>query len=94
MVVALALVLGVIRPALKSALAPPPPPPVPEVGGRVDEVVADDPALPGPDGATKRAQLTLPAPPESLEDVRALARQNPAVVANVLRGWVSGQPST
>jgi flagellar biosynthesis/type III secretory pathway M-ring protein FliF/YscJ len=38
--------------------------------------------------------LTLPAPPESLEDVRALARQNPAVVANVLRGWVAGQPST
>ena len=91
MVVALALVLGVIRPALRSALTPPPPPP--EVGGRVDEVVSDDPDLPGPDGAPKRPMLTLPAPPESLEDVRALAREHPAVVANVLRGWVSGQPS-
>lgn len=92
--VGLTLVMAVIRPALKSAFVPPPPAAAAD-GGALNVVVDDDnnlPAVPGA-GDPKRLSLLGPAPPPSLEGVRELARQNPAAVANVLRGWVGGTPS-
>jgi flagellar biosynthesis/type III secretory pathway M-ring protein FliF/YscJ len=61
--------------------------PPPEPGSQVDEVVAGGEALEGP-GHTP----ALPAPTidPRLEAARALARDNPQAVANIVRGWVSG----
>jgi flagellar M-ring protein FliF len=88
-VVALALVFGVLRPALKPALPP-------AADGDKDgtakpqlEAVVDDPlALPGADG--QPLALEAPKPNKQLEDARALAKENPQAVANILRGWVNG----
>lgn len=87
---ALALVFGVIRPALKPAFTPPAPPPTPAAGTALNEVVGGDPALPGPEAQNVPA---LPAPESAnrIEAARAMAKDNPAAVANVLRGWVSGE---
>ncbi len=86
--VGLVLVLAVIRPALRPAFTPPA---ATDAGGHISEVVGDDNALPALAGAgASLPALTGPAPTRSLESVRELARQNPAAVANVLRGWVSG----
>ena len=83
--VALVIVFKLIKPALTAVLAPPPPP---EPGSQVSEVVGDPvnpsemailPALQGPIHNSK------------LEAVRAMAKQNPAAVANIVRGWVSGE---
>ncbi|MED5619755.1 flagellar basal-body MS-ring/collar protein FliF [Ideonella sp. BN130291] len=81
--VALAVVFGLIRPALRAA-APPPPP----KGAQLDAVVADDeplPALPA---------LSAPKISSQLEGARNLAKENPAAVANIVRGWVSGETAT
>ena len=82
--VALIVFFGMIRPAMKAALAPPPPP---APGAQLNAVVDDDNALPG--GQTP----ALPAPKtnEHLDAARALAKENPAAVANIGRGWVSGE---
>jgi flagellar M-ring protein FliF len=81
--VALIAIFGFVRPALKAATAPPPP-----VGGRVDEVVDDGAALPGTPGTPL---LEAPKSNEKLENARKLAKENPAAVANIVRGWVNGE---
>jgi flagellar M-ring protein FliF len=80
----LVAVFGFLRPALK-ALQPVPP----EPGQQVSEVVADDlqPVLPAP--ALQR--LDSPRVANQLEAARKLAKENPAAVANIVRGWVSGE---
>jgi flagellar M-ring protein FliF len=78
--VALVVVFGLIRPALRSALPPPP-----TKGTQLDAVVADDeklPALPA---------LEAPRISSQLEGARMLAKENPAAVANIVRGWVKGE---
>jgi len=77
-VVALLVFFGMIRPALNAALAPPPPP---EPGSTIAEVVDDANELPA-----------LPAPKTNLHlaNARALAKDNPAAVAGIVRGWVNG----
>jgi flagellar M-ring protein FliF len=76
--IALAIVFGLIRPALKASAAP-----ASAVAGRqLDAVVADDIEMPAPALAAPRAQ-------EKLVGARSLARENPAAVANIVRGWVS-----
>jgi flagellar M-ring protein FliF len=82
--VALLVLFGMIRPAMKAALAPPAPP---APGAQLNAVVDDDNAL--PEGRVP----ALPAPKtnEHLEAARALAKENPAAVANIVRGWVSGE---
>jgi flagellar M-ring protein FliF len=88
-VVALALVFGVIRPALK-----PPAPPAgeegkkdadgkPQLSARVDDPVARP-------GSAEALALEAPKPNKQLEDARALAKENPQAVANILKGWVNG----
>ena len=87
--VALLVFFGMVRPALNAALAPPPPPPAPAPGSTLDAVVDGDEAL--PELGTREIK-SLAGPPASaqLDTVRAMAQQNPAAVANILRGWVSG----
>jgi len=78
-VVALLVFFGLLRPALKVALAPPPAP----VPGAALSTVVDDanelPALPAPKSV---AHLT---------SARTLAKENPAAVAGIVRGWVNGE---
>ena len=83
-VVALVIVSKLIKPALTVVLAPPPPP---EKGSQLNEVVdGGDPQLPAPS-----APVALPAPNTSakLDAARAMAKQNPQAVANIVRGWVN-----
>lgn len=83
--VALLVFFGMVRPALKAMLAPP----APVVGQTVDAVVDDAEALPAPE-----TPPALPAPRanDRLNDARAIAKENPAAVAAVVRNWVgSGQ---
>ena len=51
-------------------------------GPRIDAVVDDEPAYP--------PQLAAPAVPRQLEGAKALAKDNPAAVAGIVRGWVGG----
>jgi flagellar M-ring protein FliF len=76
-IVALLVVSGLIKPAIKAAATAP-------VGGRLDAVVADP--IPSP---TPPLALSAPATDKALQDARALAQQNPAAVANIVRDWVS-----
>lgn len=91
-IVALAVIFSLIRPAVQQLLAPPPPPPAPAPGSQLDAVVDDAAALPAP-GPRPSALVPLDAPISSdkLEAARALAKSNPAAVANIVRGWVSGE---
>lgn len=84
--VALGLIFGVIKPALKPPLVLEP---ADKRGNQLDAVVDNDAALPGPDGAQLPA-LEAPRENRKLEQARQLARDNPAAVANIMREWVSG----
>ena len=86
--VALVIVFSLVRPAVTAVLAPPP---APAPGSRIDEVVGGNPALPSPGGALPA--LAAPAQADRIEAARALARQNPAAMAQVVRGWVNGEPA-
>jgi flagellar M-ring protein FliF len=88
--VALVVVFTLIRPAVKAAttttLAVPSP-----VGGQLDAVVADDEELPelaGPGGTLALEESKVNT---KLEAARILAKENPTAVANIVRGWVSGE---
>ena len=69
---------GLVRPALRAALAP-----TPAVPGATLTAVVDDqqvlPALPAPKSVQHLAQA------------KALATENPAAVAGIVRGWVNGE---
>ena len=69
---------GLVRPALKAALAP-----TPAVPGATLTAIVDDqqvlPALPAPKSVQHLAQA------------KALAKENPAAVAGIVRGWVNGE---
>lgn len=83
--IALIAVFGMIRPAIKAATAPPPAEDKPET---VDEVVDDTELLPGADGMPR---LEAPLHNEKLDRARAMARENPVAVANIVRDWMEGQ---
>jgi flagellar M-ring protein FliF len=80
--VALVVVFKLIKPALTQLMAPPP---APEPGAQVSEVVGED------DAADAAAALPPPHQTARLEAARAMAKQNPAAVANIVRGWVNGE---
>jgi len=86
--VALGIVSKLIRPAVALLLTPPPP----VKGAQVDEVVDDEPPPPPPPPPKPKAPALM-APDNNAERVdaaRVLAKSNPAAVANIVRGWVSG----
>lgn len=91
---ALIVVFGAIRPALKAAE-----PPKPE---RIDAVIDDPQALPAPEGGSAGANgtpalaggqelpaLEAPAGDARLTDARRLAQDNPAAMASLVRSWVN-----
>ena len=84
--VALVIVFSLLRPALKLVVAAPPA--LAAKGGQLDEVVDGVTALPGPDALPA---LPAPASNEKLLAARRMAKENPAAVANILRGWVNGE---
>jgi flagellar M-ring protein FliF len=81
--VALVIVFRLIRPALAAMFAPPPPPPA---GSQLDVVADNEPALPDPQPA-----LLAAGQAERIDAARALAKSNPAAVANLVRNWVNGE---
>lgn len=78
----LLIFLGMIRPAVRAALAPP------EPGSNLD-VVEDDVVEAEEESAIKA--LPPPEANENLERARNLAKENPAAVAGIVRGWVNGE---
>ena len=82
--VALAVLFGLVRPALKSAL---PAAIAPAKGRTLDAVVKDTAAMP----LQPAHALPPPKVQQQLDGVRGLARENPAAVANIVRNWVSGE---
>jgi flagellar M-ring protein FliF len=87
--VALVIVFKLIRPAMSAMLAPPPPPPETAVGGQLNEVVEGEVVA-----AQDAEKLMLDQTQLGrLENARAMARNNPAAVAHIVRGWVNGEVS-
>ena len=80
-IVALLAFSGLIKPALKAATATP-------VGRKLDAVVSDP-----IDAAPQTLALSAPMADKQLHDARALAKQNPAAVAHIVRDWVSKEAS-
>jgi len=77
--VALLVVSAVIKPAFKAAAGP-------AVGGQLNAVVADTPHLPS---SAPPLALGAPGGNKHLSDAREMAKQNPAAVAHIVRGWVN-----
>ncbi|SHN34665.1 flagellar basal-body MS-ring/collar protein FliF [Rhizobacter sp. OV335] len=90
--VAMVIVFGLIRPALKAAL-PQPLPPVDARGNTLDAMVDDAESLPklGHDAAAKLPMLESPRISPTLIAARAYAKDNPGAVASIVRDWVSGE---
>ena len=84
--VALLVVFGLVRPALKSARA------IDASGHTLDAVVQDEESLPELPG-NRLPVLEAPRSTAALDQARLLAQQNPAAVAGIVRDWVSGQPA-
>jgi flagellar M-ring protein FliF len=74
--IALYLVLGVLRPMLRTFATPPEPPP--ELLAAPDEDFHEE--------ANEKAGATYEA---NLQSAKTIARQDPKLVANVVRGWVT-----
>lgn len=81
----LVIFLGMIRPAVRAALAPP------EPGSKLD--VVEDDVVEAEEGPAMKA-LPPPEANENLERARNLAKENPAAVAGIVRGWVNGETAT
>nr|WP_295085345.1 flagellar basal-body MS-ring/collar protein FliF [uncultured Roseateles sp.] len=92
--VALIAVFGMVRPAIRAAY----PPPVEPVAGKEGEgpqelnaIVDDENQLPAVLGANGLPALEAPVSNDKLERARALARENPIAVANIMRSWMTGE---
>jgi len=92
--VALIIVFGMVRPALRAAY--PKTVVVDErvpAGATLSEVVGDTPALPPPDIFGLPA-LEAPIDATKLEQARMFAQGNPLAVANIVRAWMNGEEPT
>jgi flagellar M-ring protein FliF len=83
LLLAVLVLFGIIRPALKSLATPKPP--------QLDAVLSEEPDRPllaAPDAEVVPGQT----PGEkALDDARKLTRDNPAAVAGIVKGWISGE---
>jgi flagellar M-ring protein FliF len=84
--VAVLVFFGLVRPAMKSSFAVRPGQHPGRPGTRIDAVVDDEPPYP--------PQLAAPAYLRQIEGAKALAKDNPAAVAGIVRGWVGGGEAT
>jgi flagellar M-ring protein FliF len=85
--VALLMFFGMVRPAMRSVLAPLPPRAAAAPGSKLNAVVDDAQSLPAP----QVQALEGPTSQAMLNDARALAKGNPQAVAGIVRGWVNGE---
>ena len=88
------VLLGAIRPALKTLAQPVTITEVP--APQVDTIVSEQPERPLlPSPGRKVAEPTGPTPGElALEDARKLTRDNPAAVAGIVKTWMNGESAT
>jgi flagellar M-ring protein FliF len=90
----LILFLGVVRPTLKMMKTP-----QPAAAGTGTGTVAGEPSLLNAVVDDQPLRPSLPHPEQNmptddqlrLEDAKRLARENPAAVANIIKGWVNGE---
>jgi flagellar M-ring protein FliF len=80
-VVAVLVFFGLVRPAVKTALLARPAQ-LSRSGTRLDAVVDDQPPY--------APALAAPTVQRQIEGAKALAKDNPAAVAGIVRGWVGG----
>jgi len=83
-VVAVLIVLGLLRPAFKAAVTPV----VGAAAPGLHVVAGDSQTMPAPNPPRV---LEAPRNTEQLDGARAIARQNPAAAAHVVRSWVNGE---
>jgi flagellar M-ring protein FliF len=83
--VALAVLFGLVRPAVMAALAPP----VIEAKTDTLNAVVDDQHELSMDALPEL--LEAPHMAKKLESARQLAKDNPTAVANIVRDWVNGE---
>ena len=76
------LLLGVVRPLLKTLLEPPPGSEK-TVGSQIDLLATDEGEAAGPEPIPTASELLE----RKLAEARALAQQDPQVVANIIRQW-------
>ena len=90
--VGLLLYFGMVKPSMKAVLNPPSLAP----GNTVHAVVGDAPALQAPGrqrASGERAALAAPVANPHLDQARQFTKENPAATANIVRSWVSGEPT-
>ena len=83
------LIFKVIRPLLQTMLPPPPPPPAPlEVakGQHIDTVDEEGGAGESPMSESQLLDMRI-------EEVRAMAQQDPMAVANIIKEWIGANGS-
>ncbi|MBI2744420.1 MAG: flagellar M-ring protein FliF [Burkholderiales bacterium] len=86
LLLAVLVLFGVIRPALKSLSTPTPRRP------QLDAMLSEEPDRPQLAGPSAAEAPAGPTPGEkALEDARKLTRDNPAAVAGIVKGWVNGE---
>lgn len=94
------ILLGLVRPAIKGLNAPKTAPALaggPSQAVQLDAIESEAlerPALPAPTPVPTPVRLeNVPATPEQLrlDDARALAKENPVAVANIIKTWVNGE---
>ncbi|MBH9552748.1 flagellar basal-body MS-ring/collar protein FliF [Inhella gelatinilytica] len=92
--VALIIVFGMVRPALRAAYPPPVEVegPTAKPGATLSEVVGEQAVLPAPVEAMPR--LETPLDQTKLQRARAMAKDNPLAVANIVRAWINGEEPT
>jgi flagellar M-ring protein FliF len=81
--VAILVFFGLVRPAMKNVFVARPAQPA-RPGARIEAVVDDEHSYPAP-------ALAAPAYLRQIEGAKALAKDNPAAVAGIVRGWVGGE---
>jgi flagellar M-ring protein FliF len=88
------VLLGVIRPAMKS-LGQPRAAGATDVESRanqIDALEAEQPARPQLSASSNSNEPAQPTNSElRLEDARKLTRDNPAAVANIVKAWINGE---
>ncbi len=91
--VALLIVFALLRPAAR-ALAPPRlTSAAAPVGSQINEVVGGESSA-APASKARPARLAGPSTELRLEAARSMAKQNPAAVAQILKGWVKGDAAS
>ena len=84
LLLAVLVLFGVIRPALKSLTTPAKKRP------QLDAMLAEEPERPQLEAPEEKPAGPTPGE-RALEDARKLTRDNPAAVAGIVKGWISGE---